>query len=60
MMVSQKTNTEVKAYDDGRNWLQAALVAVFCGCTKEVLGLWRGRKRRCPGRTLGATMTLFE
>ena len=40
--------------------LQAALVAAFCGCTKEVLGLWSGRRGRCPGRTLGATMTLFE
>ena len=60
MMVSQKTNTEVKAYDDGRNWRQAALVAAFCGCTKEVLGLRAGAGGRYFGRTLGATMTLFE
>lgn len=42
MMCSQKTITEVKAYDTRTIWLQAALVAVFCGCTKEVLGFWRG------------------
>lgn len=60
MMYAQKTNTEVKAYDARTIWLQAALVAAFCGCTKEVLGLWSGRRGRCPGRTLGATMTLFE
>lgn len=39
MMCSQKTNTEVNAYETRTIWLQAALVAVFCGCTKEVLGL---------------------
>ena len=44
MMCSQKTNTEVNAYETRTNWLQAALVAAFCGCTKEVLGLWSGRK----------------
>ena len=60
MMYAQKTNTEVNAYDARTIWLQAALVAAFCGCTKEVLGLWSGRRGRCPGRTLGATMTLFE
>lgn len=60
MMCSQKTITEVNAYDARTIWLQAALVAVFCGCTKEVLGLWSGRRGRFPGRTLGATMTLFE
>lgn len=42
MMCSQKTITEVNAYDARTNWLQAALVAAFCGCTKEVLGLWSG------------------
>ena len=60
MMCSQKTNTEVNAYETRTKRLQAALVAAFCGCTKEVLGLWSGRMGRCPGRTLGATMTLFE
>lgn len=44
MMCSQKTNTEVKAYETRTIWLQAALVAAFCGCTKEVLGLWSGRR----------------
>lgn len=39
MMYAQKTITEVKAYDARTIWLQAALVAAFCGCTKEVLGL---------------------
>ena len=42
MMCSQKTNTEVNAYETRTIWLQAALVAAFCGCTKEVLGLWSG------------------
>ena len=60
MMCSQKTNTEVNAYEARTIWLQAALVAAFCGCTKEVLGLWSGRRGRYFGRTLGATMTLFE
>ena len=60
MMYAQKTNTEVNAYDARTIWLQAALVAAFYGCTKEVLGLLRRRKRRYFGRTLGATMTLFE
>lgn len=44
MMCSQKTNTEVNAYETRTIWLQAALVAAFCGCTKEVLCLLRRRK----------------
>lgn len=44
MMYAQKTITEVNAYETRTIWLQAALVAVFCGCTKEVRCFWRGRK----------------
>lgn len=54
MMYAQKTNTEVNAYDARTIWLQAALVAAFCGCTKEVLGLWSGRR----GAVLGERWAL--